>query len=67
MKGLTAKDLRAKSVDELKAMVDDEKATLFKTRRDLMFRQITDIASVKVRRKNIAKILTVIAEKEKVS
>ena len=67
MKGIKPADLRAKKVEELKEMVDAEKAALYKARRDLMFRQITDTASLKVRRKNVAKILTVISEKEKVS
>ncbi len=65
MKSLKAKELRDKSVADLQAMVNDEQAALYKARRDIVFRQLTDTASVKVRRHNIARILTVIGEKQR--
>lgn len=65
MKALKAADLREKSVPELEAMVAEERAALYKARRDLVFRQITDTASLKVRRHNIARMLTVIEEKRR--
>lgn len=65
MKNLKAKELRDKSVAELEQMVLDERAAMFKARRDLVFRQLTDTASFKVRRHNIARILTVISEKNR--
>ena len=65
MKELKATDLRAKSVPELEDMLKLERASLYKARRDLVFRQITDTASVKARRHNIARIMTVIAEKKR--
>lgn len=46
-------------------MVENERAALYKARRDLVFRQMTDTASLKVRRHNIARILTVISEKQR--
>lgn len=64
MKSLKAKDLRAKSVPELEELVKQERASLFKARRDLVFRQMTDTASLKVRRHNIARLLTLIQEKK---
>ena len=65
MKSLKAKELRDKSVADLQAMVNDEQAALYKARRDIVFRQLTDTASVKVRRHNVARILTVIGEKQR--
>jgi large subunit ribosomal protein L29 len=65
MKNLKAKDLREKSVADLEAMVQDEHKSMYKARRDLVFRQLTDTASFKVRRHNIARILTIIHEKKR--
>ena len=65
MKDLKVSDLRDKSVPELEEMVSKERAELYKARRDLVFRQITDTASLKVRRHNIARILTLIEEKKR--
>lgn len=65
MKGLKAKDVREKSVPELEDLVKQERAALYKARRDLVFRQTTDVASLKTRRHNIARLLTIIAEKKR--
>lgn len=64
MKDYKAADLRDKSVPELEEMVAQERASLYKARRDLVFRQITDTASLKVRRHNIARLLGMITEKK---
>jgi large subunit ribosomal protein L29 len=64
MKDLKPSELRDKSVPELEELVKQERAALYKSRRDLVFRQMTDTASLKVRRHNIARILTAIAEKK---
>lgn len=65
MKGIKATDLREKSVPELEGMVREERAAIYKARRDLVFRQIKDTTSLKVRRHNIARILTIIGEKKR--
>ena len=65
MKAIKAKDLRDRTVEELEQMVAQERAALFKARRDLVFRQMTDTASLKQRRHNIARMLTVVAEKKR--
>ncbi len=65
MKALKAADLRDKSVPELEDLVSQERAALYKARRELVFRQITDTASLKVRRHNIARLLTIIEEKKR--
>jgi len=65
MKDTKTTDLREKTVPELEAMVLEERANLYKARRDLVFRRITDTASVRVRRHNIARMLTLIAEKKR--
>ncbi len=65
MKGLKSTELRDKSVPELEELMQKERAALYKARRDLVFRQLTDTASLKVRRHNIARILTAITEKKR--
>jgi large subunit ribosomal protein L29 len=65
MKDLKISELRDKSVPELEAMVATERADLYKARRDLVLRQLTDTASLKVRRHNIARLLTLIQEKKR--
>lgn len=65
MKDLKANELREKTVPELEQMLAKERADLYKARRDLVFRQITDTASLKVRRHNIARIQTLIGEKKR--
>jgi|CXWL01.1.fsa_nt_gi large subunit ribosomal protein L29 len=64
MKGMKPKDIREKSVPELEAMVDAERAALYRARRDLVFRQLTDVKQLAVRRHNIARMLTIISEKK---
>ncbi len=66
MKELKAKDVRELSVPELEAKVLEERAALYKARRDLVFRQITDVASLKARRRNIARLLMLIGDKKRV-
>ena len=63
MKQTKASDLRGKTVEELHTLIADEKAAMYKTRRDMVFRQSTDTAGLKTRRHNIARILTLISEK----
>lgn len=65
MKDIKPAELREKSVPELEEMLNQEKIALYKARRDLVFRQITDTASLKIRRHNIARIHTLIAEKKR--
>jgi large subunit ribosomal protein L29 len=64
MKAIKAATLRDKSVPELEQMLEQERASLYKARRDLVFRQTTDVSGLKVRRHNIARILTVIQQKK---
>lgn len=65
MKNLKPTDLRGKSVEELEKLVAEERAALFGARRDQVFRRLTDTTSLKVRRHNIARMLTVIGEKKR--
>jgi large subunit ribosomal protein L29 len=65
MKALKPAELRDKTVPELEKLVAEERAALYKARRDLVFRQTTDTASLKARRHNIARLLTLIAEKKR--
>jgi ribosomal protein L29 len=64
MKATKAADLRDKSVPDLEKLLDEEREALYQARRGLVFRQVTDVNSLKVRRKNIARILTLISEKK---
>ncbi len=54
-----------KTVPELEEMLQQERAALYKARRDLVFRQIRDTSGLKVRRHNMARILTMITEKKR--
>ncbi len=65
MKALKSSELRGKSVEELQQMIAAEHQGLYNTRRDLVFRKVTDTASLKSRRHNIARILGVIGEKQR--
>jgi ribosomal protein L29 len=65
MKSLKAKDLREKSTTDLEAMILSERQELFNTRRDLVFRKVTDTTGLKGRRHNIARLLTVLGEKQR--
>lgn len=64
MKATKAKDLRDKSIEELETLYAEEQANLHKARRELVFRQMTDTSSIKTRRHNIARILTVLTQKK---
>jgi large subunit ribosomal protein L29 len=65
VKSTKVSELTAKSVEELEEMVRQERAALYKARRDLVFRQMTDTQSLKVRRHNIARMLTLATQKKK--
>ncbi len=65
MKDYKTADLKDKSVQELEDMLVTERAALYKARRDLVFRQMNDTTVVKVRRHNMARILTMISQKKK--
>lgn len=65
MKAIKPETLREKTVPELEQMLEAERAALYKARRDLVFRQSTDVAGLKQRRHNIARILTLIGEKKR--
>lgn len=65
MKELKAAELRDKTVPELEELLRKERAALYKARRDLVFRQSTDLSSIKALRHNIARILTTINEKKR--
>lgn len=65
MKNTKYTELKDKSVPELEAMVLEARAALYKARRDLVFRQMTDTASLKIQRHNIARLLTAINEKKR--
>ncbi|HEY3781737.1 MAG TPA: 50S ribosomal protein L29 [Fimbriimonadaceae bacterium] len=65
MKDLKRSELVDKTVPELEDMLLQERAALYKARRDLVFRQIKDTTGLKVRRHNMARILTMITEKRR--
>ena len=65
MKALKAKELRDKSVPELEELIAQEREALYRARRDLVFRRLTDSAQLMVRRHNIARLMTLIQEKQR--
>jgi len=65
MKPLRANQLREKSLEELEEMLRSERFALFELRKKMALRDLKDVKSVMMQRHNIARILTVIAEKQK--
>jgi large subunit ribosomal protein L29 len=65
MKDLKRNELVDKTVPELEEMLLQERAALYRARRDLVFRQIRDTTGLKIRRHNMARILTMISEKKR--
>lgn len=65
MKTIETKELRDKSVKELETMLEKERAALYDMRRKSAMRDLKDTRSLTVQRHNIARILTIITEKQK--
>lgn len=65
MKSIKATEIREKSVPELEELIKQERAALYKARRDLVFRQVRDTSTIMVRRHNIARMMTLIQEKKR--
>ena len=63
MKPLKAKALRAKSSDELIELSQEKRGELFKSRFDHYTGQLSDHASIRIIRRDIARIETVLREK----
>ena len=60
---MKAKDLREKSVDELKTTLGQEQEAQFKFRMQQATGQLTETHKVKQTRRNIARLKTVITQK----
>lgn len=67
MKEYKPADLRTKSVEDLLKMVAEERAAMYQARKAMVFRQSSDTAGQKTRKHNVARILTIIKEKETAS
>jgi len=65
MKDTKASELREKTVPELEQLIREERAAIYATRRDLVFRRSSDTTGLKTRRHNIARMLTLITEKKR--
>ena len=65
MKTLKCDELRDKNVQELQELLEKERASLYETRRKLVFREVKDVNSVREHRHNIARIATIITEKKR--
>jgi large subunit ribosomal protein L29 len=61
---LKAKDLREKDLKDLKTELDDLYNELFEAKMSFHARKLENVSSLKETKKSIARILTVIAEKE---
>lgn len=64
MKDYKATELREKTTAELYGMLAEERAAQYQSRKAMVFRQSNDTAGMKTRKHNIARIMTVIHEKE---
>jgi large subunit ribosomal protein L29 len=65
MKSTKPKEYRDLTVPELEVKLREARESLFQSRRDLVFRRVTDTTSLKVQRHNIARIITIIEEKKR--
>jgi len=65
MKGLKPRDLREKTIAELQELLEKERAALYDLRRRIALRETQDTASVKTTRHNIARIMTILTEKQR--
>lgn len=61
---LKADDLRDKTIEDLNEELVEQKDGLLKARMSFHARQLDNVCSMKTHRKNIAKIKTIIKEKE---
>lgn len=62
---MTAKELRAKSVEELNQELVEARKAQFGLRMQLAMQQLTKVSEIKKVRRDIARIKTVLAEKAK--
>jgi large subunit ribosomal protein L29 len=58
------KQLRSSSIVEVERMLQDERKNLFMSRRDSASKQLENPKKIKTARKNIARILTILKERE---
>lgn len=61
---MKAKDLREMTIDELTALVKDQKEKLYKLRFQLELSQLQDTSQILQTKRDIAKIKTLIRERE---
>ncbi len=61
---MKAKDLREMNIDELKALVKDQKEKLYKLRFQLELSQLQDTSQIVQTKRDIARIKTLIRERE---
>lgn len=61
------KELHQKSIAELRALLAEKRKELVKTRFDLASKKIKDVHKGKFIRKEIARVLTIVREKELMS
>lgn len=58
------KEFRQKNIDELKSLLEEKKKELVQARLDLKLKRIKNVHKPKSIRKEIARILTIIKEKQ---
>jgi large subunit ribosomal protein L29 len=64
MKPMKARELRQKTLIELQNALDEQKSELYKLSVQKTLMQLKDTGAFKITRKNIARINTLIAEKQ---
>ena len=62
---MRAKELRERNDEELRRMLDDEKAQLFRFRLSNATHQLDDTSKIRKARREIARIETVLAERQR--
>jgi len=65
MKPLKPEELRKLSLPELQQRLQQERERLFQFRQNRAMRKLSDTASIRITRHNIARLLTIITEKQR--
>ncbi|MCS6950378.1 MAG: 50S ribosomal protein L29 [Armatimonadota bacterium] len=65
MKPLKPEELRQLSLSELHQRLQQERERLFQLRQNKAVRKLSDTASIRITRHNIARLLTIITEKQR--
>ncbi|MEP0766066.1 MAG: 50S ribosomal protein L29 [Fimbriimonadia bacterium] len=65
MKGLRSSELREKSTEDLVEELEKEREAVYNVRRQIIFGQVKDFKAISVHRKNVARIMTLLSQRQR--